>query len=62
MNLNVLRNKLDLDKALIIQSNCCHKVPNQNIIFYWCYIRLNNQMGLFHVNFEIFKNLIKGKD
>jgi hypothetical protein len=42
MNLHVLRNKLDLDKPLMIQKYCCHKMPNQIILFFGCYIRLKN--------------------
>jgi hypothetical protein len=30
MNLDVLRNKLVLDKPPIIQKYFCHKLPNQN--------------------------------
>jgi hypothetical protein len=36
-------------------------MPNQNIFFFFlCYIRLNNQMGVFHFYFEIFLNYGKG--
>jgi hypothetical protein len=59
MNLNFLRNKLDLDKLPIIQKYCCHKVPNQ-FIYLLCYIRFNNQMGTFHLNFGIYFNFSKG--
>jgi hypothetical protein len=31
MNLDFLRNKLYLEKPLIIQKYCCHKMPNQFI-------------------------------
>jgi hypothetical protein len=34
MNLDVLHNKLNLDKPPIIQKYCCYKMPNQNILFF----------------------------
>jgi hypothetical protein len=58
----LLRNKLDLDKPPIIQKYSCHKLRNQNFSFFLflCYIMLNNQMRVFHLNFVIFKTLISG--
>jgi len=51
-------NKLDLDKPPIIQKYYCHNVPNQIYIYY--YIKVNNQMGVFHLNFGNFLNFGKG--
>jgi hypothetical protein len=52
-----LCNKLDLDKSPIIQKYYCHKMNNQNILFF-C-VTLHSTMRMFHLNFWDFKKKVK---
>jgi hypothetical protein len=39
-----LHDKLDLDKPPIIQKYCCHKMPNQNIFFFFFVLHYVQQL------------------
>jgi hypothetical protein len=45
MNLDFLQYMVDLDKYLISQDHCCHKMFNQSIFYFLiCEIEINDQM------------------
>jgi hypothetical protein len=60
MNLDFLHNKLYLEKPLIIQKYCCHKMPNQFLNFFFVLHEAQQSDGSVHFYFGIFLKNSKG--